>query len=83
MKEIVILTESNCDGCQIVKERLTGKPNIKILDVAKDKESNKYINEDQIIVPSAVIDNARCLLKLKDGKIHAECDNGKEYKLED
>jgi len=82
-KKVIILTENHCKGCDIVKERLGNKENIKILDVIRDEEGRKYFNKEKLIVPSAVIENKRCLLRIKDGKIHAECEDGSMYKLED
>jgi len=81
-EEIIILTESSCEGCKVVKEKLKGKPNIRLIDI-KEPEAEKYIKEDAIIVPSAVYKGAHCLIKLENGKLKAECENGKTINLED
>jgi len=81
-EEIIILTESSCEGCDFVKQKLEGKPNIRFVDI-KEPEASKYIKEDQILVPSAVYKGARCLIKLEDGKLKAECENGSTINLED
>ena len=80
-EKTVILTENSCEGCQVVKERLAGKPDIEIIDI-KDPRAKQYIKEDQIIVPSAVHKGTRCLIRLEDNKLTLDCENGTSIDLE-
>jgi len=80
--EIIILTESSCEGCDTVKKRLAGKPNIRFIDI-KEPEAKKYIKENQIVVPSAVHKGARCLIKIENDKLKADCEDGRTVNLED
>lgn len=81
-EKTVILTENNCEGCGVVKERLAGKPNIRIIDI-KDPEAKQYIKGDQVIVPSAVHQGKRCLIRLEDNKLKMDCEDGETVNLED
>jgi len=81
-EKIIILTEPSCEGCDFVKQKLEGKQNIHFIDI-NNPEAGKYIKEDSIIVPSAVYKGARCLIKLDNGKLKAECENGSVVNLED
>lgn len=81
-EKIIILSEEHCDGCEVVEKRLAGKPNIKIIDI-KDPEARQYIKGDEIIVPSAIHEGKRCLIRIEDGKLRADCEGGKSISLED
>ena len=81
-EKVIILTEESCEGCDLVKKRLTGKPNIQFIDI-KEEEAKKYIKRDQILVPSAVYKGARCLIRIENGKLKADCEDGRTIELED
>lgn len=81
-EKTVILTEDSCEGCQVIKERLAGKAHVRIIDI-KDPEAKQYIKEDQVIVPSAVHQGKRCLIRLEDNKLKMDCEDGETVNLED
>lgn len=80
--DIIVFTEDSCGGCDFIKKRLKDS-NIRFIDI-NSEEAGRYLKEGQdVVVPSALSKGKRCLLKLKDDKIFAECEDGREFSLED
>ena len=81
MSDLIILVSKMCEGCEKLKELLAGKEGIRFVDI-ESEEGKKYIKGDEIVVPSAVSDGARCIIDMdENGSIFAQCEDGREIKI--
>jgi hypothetical protein len=47
----IILTDEDCDACQVVKQALLGKPGIEFVDVTSEKADALLGDVEQVKVP--------------------------------
>jgi len=79
-KEMLVLTDRSCPYCEVVKEHLALKKNIKFVGL-NDKESKLFFKNGSVPIPIAYKDGEFCLFNIKDDKLLLNC-NGKIKNLE-